>query len=509
MTNAAPDAPPPAETNAYAPPEAPLPDRPPPAVTGEVTLAQRIAGGLLIFHAVMLFVEAAVMPDTPGADRLFSPTRNIVPAIIDLGIGISLISKVRALLRWAVVRVGLGLVGGTLLLATRDPVLAVMQAAMCVAFLLFLVGDAGKPRMAVGGALFGMYVFVNVLGIASTVTGKNPIAALASMARDDIESTPAGVVRGDAVHYELRAPSDRWYLRKPSAAKKDNPLADRWLTRPDLDAHVMVIVEKVPGALVLPDPLMDASIDAARGESTAYEILGREPLRSNPDEGRIVHTRSTSNGIAIESLQCVVASYEVGIQIFAFAPQASFPDAEKELRAIVESFALPTDREPGLPADVEATPVGTITGLSAAYTLKAPEGRWFLRDDAVAKKENPLVDRWLVRPDKDTHVLVVAEYVPGAVLDLDRYADAVIGGLTDNQQAKIVSRVPLRTNPTEARLVRAVVVTPQMTLDYYYGLFTRGDRAFQVIGFARSEIFPRVEAELLQAIESFEMPPAK
>ncbi|MDI3286356.1 hypothetical protein [Polyangium sp. 15x6] len=506
MTNPAPDAPPP-EANAYAPPTAPLREPPPERAPHEVTPAQRIAGGLLIVNAVLVLIEAAVLPPDPNPTPLTSPGRSFLPAIIDIVIGVSLVSKNRKFLPWAVVRVAFGLVVLTALLAFKDPFLAVMQVVVSGSFLLLLVGDAGKPRMAVGGALFGIYALINVLGLSATLTGSNPIAALVWTARGDVESTPAGVVTGDASHYRLRAPSDRWRLRKPEAAKKDNPLADRWISRPDLDAHVLVIAEKAPGMLVLPEALADAVIQNGKTTATAFELVGREPLRTHPENGRLIHTRSTTSGIEIESLTGVVAMYERGYQILAFAPKKAFAEAEPELRAFVESFELPTDEKPGLPAGAESLPPGKLEGVATNYKLAPPSDAWALRKPEVAQKDNPLADRWIVRPDKDAHVFVVAEHAPGSVVDLEKYADAVANTILERMHGTIESREPLRTDPKNARLLRVRAEAEGMKLEYYYGLFARGDRAFQVIAFARSEVFPSVKDELMKAVESFEMPP--
>ncbi|MRG90555.1 hypothetical protein [Polyangium spumosum] len=507
MTNPASDAPKPPETNAYAPPTAPLPAPPVLRSPDVVTTGQRIAGGLLIVNAVLVLIEAAVLPPDPDPTPLTSPGRTFLPAIIDVAIGISLLARNRKFLPWAIVRVVFGLIVLTAVLAFKDPFLAVMQVVVSGSLLLLLVGDAGKPRVAVGGVLFGVYALINVLGLSATLTGTNPIAALVWTARGDIESEPAGVVTGDASHYQLRAPSDRWRMRKPESAKKDNPLADRWITRPDLDAHVMVIAEKVPGMLVLPDALADAVIENGKTSATAFELVGREPLRTHPENGRLVHTRSTTSGMEVETLTGVVATYERGYQILAFAPKKSFPQAEPELRAFVESFELPTDEVPGLPADAEPLPAGRLTGVSTNYTLLPPSERWALRKDEAAKKDNPLADRWIVRPDKDAHVFVVAEHAPGAVVDLEKYTDAVASTIKERMGGTIESREPLRTDPKNARLLHARADTEGMKLVYYYGLFARGDRGFQVIAFARAEVFPSVKDELEKVIETFEMPP--
>jgi hypothetical protein len=52
-------------------------------------------------------------------------------------------------------------------------------------------------------------------------------------------------MRGDKFDYCVQVPSRDWYLRPAAAARKTNPLSDRWLMRPDYGAHVMIIGEQV------------------------------------------------------------------------------------------------------------------------------------------------------------------------------------------------------------------------------------------------------------------------
>jgi hypothetical protein len=507
MTNPDPNTSPSPAADAYAPPTAPLPAPPPLRSPTDVTTGQRIGGALLITNAILVLLEAGLMPADPNPTPLTSPGRTLIPALVDIVIGISLLSKNRKFLPWAIVRVVFGLVVFTAIYATKDPFLAVMQVTVSGSLLLLLVGDAGKPRMAIGGALFGLYALTSILGLGATLTGKNPIAAIVWSVSGDIEPGPAGAVTGDASHYRLRAPSDKWHMRKPEAAKKDNALADRWMVRPDVDAHVLVIAEKVPGMLVMPDALTDVVLDNAKRAATAFEVVDRDKLKTLPEEGRLVHTKSTTGGLEIESLTGVVAVYEHGYQIIAFAPRKSYAEVEADLRSIVESFELPTDARPGLPPDVDPTPVSQVEGLAQKYTISAPSDRWYLRHDEAAKKDNPLADRWLVRPDKDAHVFVLAEEAPGAVVDIDKYTEAIEDVIKTKLSGTILAKEPLKTAPKIGRLLHAKASVNGMQLEYYYGLYAEGERAFQIITFAREDVFASLKDDLLKSIETFQMPP--
>ncbi|MBK9264350.1 MAG: hypothetical protein IPM54_31680 [Polyangiaceae bacterium] len=508
MTNPDPTPEQPFNTNAYAPPTAPMQPAPPPVVPYEATLGQRIAGALLIANAIIVGLELAIIPADPTSKNPFdSPGRSVLPALIDVGIGIALLSKSKSVLPWAIFRAALGLVVFVALrLVQGDMFLAVMQMAVSGSLLLLLIGDASKPRIAVGSALFGIYGLLSLVGIGATVTGKNPLASVIQSASGQLESEPAGVVTGEESHYQLTTPSDKWRLRTRESAKKDNPLADRWLTRPDVDAHVIVIAEKVAGGMVMPDALTDAVIDNAKKASTQFAIIDRKPLRTRPDDGRMLHTQSTVNGLAIESLVGVVGYYEHGFQIVAFAPRTSFASVEAELRSIVESFKPPTDEKPGAPDDCEPNPVTRVDGAAQKYVLTPPGEGWFLRTAQAAKQDNELADRWIVRPDKGAHILVIAEEAPGAVIDPDKYADAIADNIKTNLRGEVLSRSASTSQPKTGRILHAKATVEGAQFEYLYGLFAEGPRAFQVIAFSHAESFGKLEADFQKAIEAFKMP---
>lgn len=508
MTNPDPNAEHPFQANAYAPPTAPMKDVPPPIVPYEATLGQRLAGALLIANAIIVALEMVLMPSvSTSKDPFSSPGHSIVPALIDVFIGVSLLSKKKNVLPWAILRAALGLVIFVALRAMQgDVFLAVMQIAVSGALLLLLIGDASKPRIAVGGALFGVYGLLSLIGIGAELTGQNPLASLIQGASGQIESLPARSVTGETSHYQLTTPSDKWHLRTRAAAQKDNPLADRWLTRPDVDAHVVVIAEKVPGSMVFPDALTDAVIDNSKKLATEFKLIDRQPLRTRPEDGRMLHTQSTVNGLAIESLVGVIGYYEHGFQVVAFARRASFAGVEAELRSIVESFNPPTDERITAPPDCEPSPVTRVEGLAQKYVLTAPGQGWFLRTDQAAKKDNTLADRWIVLPEKDAHILVIAESVPAGDIDIEKYTDVIVTSIKAAPSSDVISREPSKSQPKIGRILHVKATVNGSQFEYLYGLFADGPRAFQVVAFATAQSFDKVEADFRKTIESFKLP---
>lgn len=508
MTNPDQDSEQPYQADAYAPPTAPAPEPPPAIVPYEATLGQRIAGGLLIANAAIVGLELLIMPTDPTSkDPFSSPGRSVVPAVIDVFIGVSLLSKNKKVLPWAIFRAALGLV---LFLAIRamqgDVFLAVMQVAVSGSLLLLLIGDASKPRIAFASALFSIYGLLSLVGIGAELTGTNPLASLIQGASGQLEGEPARNVTGDKSHYQLSTPSDKWRLRTREAAQKENPLADRWLIRPDVDAHVVVIAEKLPGSMLAPDPLVEAVLQNFKASSTEFKLIDRQPMRNRPDDGRMLHVQLTVKGMALEYLVGVVGYYEHSYQILAFASAKKFPAIEGELRSIVESFKIPTDENPGAPADCEPNPIKVVEGLAQKYVLTAPSDGWYVRTDQAAKKDNPLADRWIVRPDKAAHILVIGELAPGAVIDIEKYADAISTNIKTGLSGEIISREPVKSQEQNGRIVRANAVVDGTRFEYVYGVFSDGPRAFQIVAFAPSAGFSKVEPDLKKAIETFKMP---
>ena len=472
-----------------------------------ITVGQQIAGGLLIGNAILVLLSAFLIPADPKLGPMFEPSRSFIPAALDVLIGASLLSGKTKYRAWAIIRVVLGTILFTALAWTKDPVLAVSQVMIGGSLLLLLLGNAGRPRLVAGGALFFVYALLNVSGLSATVLGVNPLGPVFQTVLGDIEPGSAGQVIGQGSHYRVQAASSRWHLRKDAVAKKTNPLADRWLTRPDLDAHVLIISEKVVGKQIGPDALTDVVIENAKKAASSFEVISREPMRRHPKIGRIIHSQNIIDNLELETLSGVIGTYEHGYQLIAFAPRKSFPKVEAELRSILESFALPTDEPPGLPDDVEPGVLHQIIGQKHPYQLSAPQGNWYLRKDAVAKQGNELSDRWIVRPELDAHVMVIAELVEGAELDPDHYATAVANSLVANVGAKILSREPVASDPQHGRLLHVTATVDGLPIEYSYGCFAKGEQAFQVMAFSHQDQYPELAEDFKKAIESFRFPP--
>ena len=300
---------------------------------------------MLLANAALVLLEIALTPSGLFQVQASMFGRQIATTFFDVLIGISLLARSKRFLSWAIVRAVLGLVIIIIVAVSGNLVLLMMQAAaLCGALLMLLIGDASKWRIAVGSAFFGLYALAGVLSISATATGRNPLAVWAQRAQGDIGREPAGVVMGASCKYRLHAPSDQWYLRNPVAARRDNPLADQWLTRPDLDAHIVVVSEYAPNAVIHVSDYADAVANNLK-LNLGGTLVSREPLDENPVFGRILHAKAKVSGLPMEYYFGLFARKDRAFQVIAFTHQDNFPELSDEFRRAIATFELPAEEE--------------------------------------------------------------------------------------------------------------------------------------------------------------------
>src|SRR5258708_27707329 len=166
---------------------------------------------------------------------------------------------------------------------------------LSTSLVLLLLGEAGPLRVAAAAVLDGAYSMIRALALVGTKTGSTSTAASAPAARGDI-SPSGGTLRGTKADYCIELPKERWYLRDSAVVRKDNAQADRWALRPDLDAHVMVIAEEVPGTVIPQDQYESALEKQARKNLGAFQMIGREPIA----RGAALHYSGTAKGMMLE-----------------------------------------------------------------------------------------------------------------------------------------------------------------------------------------------------------------
>jgi len=161
--------------------------------------------------------------------------------------------------------------------------------------------------------------------------------------------------------------------------------------------------------------------------------------------------------------------------------------------------ALLGDQVEPVPADL------AVSGVKFGYRIQVPHNRWCVRKTALAQKENPLADRWLLLPEQDAHVIVIGEQVdPGLVIDMKAYTTAVLGNAQRVATSfKLIEDSPLSNAALPGRLVHTTATVNRLQIEYYYGLYTRDNLGFQVVAFAAAENFASVQDELRSIVSSF------
>ncbi len=465
----------------------------------QATPSQRIAGGMLVVNAALSLVALEVVPTAMKSAAFLGPG-TIVSAIFDVVIGTLLIMNYGRLVPWAMVRTVLGLLLFTLLhVSAGDLLSAGIQVGISCALLLLLIGRAGVVRLGVGCVLFSGYLLLSVAGLSVSVTGYNPIGRVMLGLKGELDGAASGAVLGHASPYHLQIPDTGWYHRNRAVALRDNPLADRWLVQPSHDWHLMVIDEPVPGVAPI-DRYTDAVINNTKNVASSYTLVSREPLAAYPEDGRLIHTRYSIQGLNFEAWVALVSAHGHSYQVMGMSQQVGFAAGSAELRALVESFRLP-EASLLLPPGVEPGAAGRVLGVGAPYAITAPGARWHLRTAEAARADNPAADRWLTRPDRDAHVFIAFEET-----DVEVPVDRVVSALQDMMRANnsAVEFGPVQPGPRGSLGFHATMPGDPLTIEFDYRVEVVGRRSFQVIGFARTEHYPGVADELRQVLDSFE-----
>jgi hypothetical protein len=515
---------PPEESNAYAPPAAAPQTY---AVPRGITKAQRLAGVCLVIGASLMFANKVVESRLRPAEYFSSLSANdpliyyvwipvILPissVILDLVLGLLLIAKKQRVVSWATIRVVLGMILAGLVqayfLSTNgiDSPTFLLVFLPNIALLILLAGHTSqKLRVALGGSMYALYSLIGLWNLEVAATGVDPLAWVIQTANGTIESESVDEVTGRAIPYKLKLPPDKWYLARNNILG-DGTEADRWLVRPDVNAQIVITLDGSPEMGTIPDDYTNTNVREFLKDKK-FLVSKREPLRPYPDKGHLVSFDNERSYEPNGWMLGIVTTYRRGYFIQAFAPKKVFLEIEAELRAIIESLELPPDVPKQAPDDCEPNAVTRLEGLAQKYVLSAPSGHWYQRKAEAIKKDNPSTDRWIVLPEKDAHIWVFVESVPSGVIDLDGYTEAVAKTISAETNMTLLSREKPPSHPKEGRILKAKGHSNNVEYHYLYGIYVDGPNAYQIVAVTRSSYFDDMEAELMQAIDTFEWPKA-
>jgi Zn-dependent protease with chaperone function len=205
---------------------------------------------------------------------------------------------------------------------------------------------------AVGGAAAAPLVFICVVAMmaavalpaaqkyaararAAQLTPIEPEPTVAAPAPAAATADEPGVVRGERFDWKVRLPGPRWEVMPTEHARKQNRLADRWLTRPDLDAHVLIIGEHIGGQAITIDQLMRSVLANAQKSAKKFRVVNQGTIGRG---GRLVEARSTVNGLPLTQFFSVFIAGDNAYQVYGFAPESSHAKVKNELLTAIASF---------------------------------------------------------------------------------------------------------------------------------------------------------------------------
>jgi hypothetical protein len=287
---------------------------------------------MFMLNALSIFYAGAVLKvpvSGPGG---------ATSAIVDLILGGLLVLGQRKVVPFCLVRVVLGalLFVGTSLYS-REYAMTAMQVALSGSLIGLLWGKPGLARLVSSTAVAAGYVI-----FASFVLygGTRARSAETLLAADEIEVIGEGEVRGVSYPYRFEAPNDRWFLRSHALAKRENPVCDQWLVRPDKDAHFVIIAEEFPQGTVDIAAYEAAVLQNLRNAATKVDVLQSGSLFEDYAPSRRVHARAKMSGLSIEYTYGLVVFGNQGFQFIGFASEAEFPSLAEDYQRMFDTLVI-------------------------------------------------------------------------------------------------------------------------------------------------------------------------
>lgn len=346
----------------------------------------------------------------------------------------------------------------------------------------------------------------------------NPLAKAAADLSPDYEHPTPRQIEGIDGRYRLSVPPNFW-VRTRAAARSINPLADRWITRPDEDSHILIIAEKIrPDQVMDETRMMDGLVNHLREGSRTLREVRRGTLPGHADVP-FVEVETTLNTLPNLPLNYMIAVYMDGAQVLqlnGFYPRAAPASVRDELIGVMQRFTpLPMEGLPGNEGGAGGQPHltevagGVLQGREFPYTLRVPAG-WYLRNREEARVDLAEVDQWLMVPYEGTQLFVVGERLEaGQQLDLDRYAEILREQLSQNVTGfHFIEKTPFRAGPHEGFLMRYEAVVDGRPITYLMFATAHGELVFRVTAACSTPRLARREPVMTTLLQSFRVAPS-
>lgn len=291
-----------------------------------VTTGQKIAGAVFLFNAV--FAVLNLIFNFNIFALIF-----LIPIFFDLVIGITFLTGLNWFLKFAVVRVVLGLFVWTgISINNLDYFSAIMQVVFSASLLLYMIGDAAKKRIIFASFLCIIIVLNYSLFIIQTTTGKTFIDtnAFNSMFMPD----PVAVV-SKKFGYKFGPLSYKWKQRSEAEIKKDNPSAEKWFVDTKQGGHITVVSQKYGEDQIVNHHVYKQIIIK---NLQNFKISNLKDYKKNGMTVTSFNAEGKLSGLNLKYLFGIYSLKNKAIQLVCFSSKKKYPEFSSEFEAILKSF---------------------------------------------------------------------------------------------------------------------------------------------------------------------------
>lgn len=334
-----------------------------PARGSELPLGVKIAGAIFLVNAAIALVSFAL------GDRELGPMLPVVPALIDVWVGSSLLKGSRKLLGFAKFRVIAGaVVFGIMFLTKGSPVGAVLQVVFSLALCGLLFGNAGKVRIWLASGVTALVLLLSLVGLQQSLTGHNLLSAAVQGIRFRLHAAGSAPIRGAVPGYAIGPLPSQWKLMDREQAKKNNPVVDLWFIDTSHDAAIIVIPEAPPNIRQWSlDRLQEVVLGHLQKSSPGFEKLGEETRTLHAHPVRVLDLGGMLHGIQARYRFGLFVQDGLLIQVLCASSKKAFPALEDDFEKAIESVVTEPPAHP--PTAKSAPPGATVAALEPATYL--------------------------------------------------------------------------------------------------------------------------------------------
>jgi len=146
-----------------------------------------------------------------------------------------------------------------------------------------------------------------------------------------------------------------------------------------------------------------------------------------------------------------------------------------------------------------------IEGEYYEYKINIESENWYLRSRNSYLKENAVIDQWAVNTKKDAHIMIIGEtFSQSQNFNILSFKDAALSNAKKVATSfKEINSVSTNNKHHNGLIVHTIATVNLIEVEYLYGFFIIGDKAFQVVTFCSSDVFDDFRELFINAIDSF------